>query len=199
MKKQLVFHFEVTMNTEVNKALEVIEQGGVILYPTDTVWGLGCDATNEAAVQKIFTIKERAESKSLVMLLPDVKSVFNFVADPYPDLMGLLNSFDRPTTVIYPQAIGIAANALPGDGSVAIRVTADPFCKTLLKRLKKPLISTSANISGDPAPKTFAEIDECIKSRVDYIVNHRQAEIESAVPSRIIKIEDDGRVTVIRE
>lgn len=199
MKKQLVFHFEFTMNTEVNKALAIIEQGGIILYPTDTVWGLGCDATNEAAVQKIFAIKERAESKSLVMLLPDVKSVFNFVADPYPDLMGLLNSFDRPTTVIYPQAIGIAANALPADGSVAIRVTADPFCKTLLKRLKKPLISTSANISGDPAPKTFAEIDERIKSRVDYIVNHRQEEAETAMPSRIIKIEDNGDISIIRD
>lgn len=199
MKKQLVFHFEFKMNTEVNKALEIIEQGGVILYPTDTVWGLGCDATNETAVQKIFAIKERAESKSLVMLLPDVKSVFNFVADPYPDLIGLLNSFDRPTTVIYPQAIGIAANALPVDGSVAIRVTADPFCKTLLKRLRKPLISTSANISGEPAPGTFAEIDERIKSRVDYIVNHRQEETETAMPSRIIKIEDSGTITVIRE
>lgn len=187
------------MNTEVNKALEIIEQGGVILYPTDTVWGIGCDATNEAAVQRVFAIKERAESKSLVMLLPDVKSVFNFVADPYPDLMGLLASFDRPTTVIYPQAIGIAANALPEDSSVAIRVTADPFCKTLLKRLKKPLISTSANISGEPAPKTFSEIDVRIKSRVDYIVNHRQEETEAAAPSRIIKIEDDGSITIIRD
>lgn len=187
------------MNTEVNKALEIIEQGGVILYPTDTVWGIGCDATNEAAVQRVFAIKERAESKSLVMLLPDVKSVFNFVADPYPDLMGLLGSFDRPTTVIYPQAIGLAANALPEDSSVAIRVTADPFCKTLLKRLKKPLISTSANISGEPAPKTFAEIDTRIKSRVDYIVNHRRKETEGAAPSRIIKIEDDGSITVIRD
>jgi len=199
LQKQLVFHFEFKMNTEVNKALAIIEQGGIILYPTDTVWGLGCDATNEAAVQKIFAIKERAESKSLVMLLPDVKSVFNFVADPYPDLMGLLDSFDRPTTVIYPQAIGIAANALPTDGSVAIRVTADPFCKMLLKRLKKPLVSTSANISGMPAPQTFATIDERIKSRVDYIVDHRQEETEATAPSRIIKIGDDGSIKVIRE
>lgn len=186
------------MNTAVNKALAIIEQGGVILYPTDTVWGLGCDATNEAAVRKIFQIKQRSESKSLVILLPDVRSVFNYVADPYPDLMGLLRRFERPTTVIYPQAIGIAANALPEDGSVAIRVTSDPFCKTLLRRMKRPLISTSANISGAPTPKTFAQIDERIRSGVDHIVEHRQDETEEALPSSIIKIDDGGNVIIIR-
>ncbi len=186
------------MNEAINKALAIIEQGGVILYPTDTVWGLGCDATNEAAVQKIFDIKQRAESKSFVMLLPDVKSVFNFVANPHPDLMGLLQSFKKPTTVIYAQAVGIANNALPADGSVAIRVTTDPFCKTLLKRFKKPLISTSANISGAPAPQTFQEIDERIKSQVDYIVEHRQEELEPGTPSTIVKIDDEGKIIIIR-
>lgn len=187
------------LNDEVNKALEVIEAGGVILYPTDTVWGLGCDATNEAAVKRVFEIKERAESKSLVMLLPDVKSVFNFVADPYPDLMGLLQSFDRPTTVIYPQAIGIASNALPADGSVAIRVTSEPFCKTLLKRMKKPLVSTSANISGETTAATFKEIAAAIKQRVDYIVDYRRDDDTQVKPSTIIKIDEDGQVSVIRE
>jgi L-threonylcarbamoyladenylate synthase len=186
------------LNEEVNKALAIVAAGGVILYPTDTVWGLGCDAANEAAVKRIFEIKERAESKSLVMLLPDVKSVFNFVADPYPDLMGLLQSFDSPTTVIYPQAIGIASNALPADGSVAIRITSEPFCKTLLKRLKKPLVSTSANISGSPAPGNFSEITREVKSRVDYIVNYRQDELIHAQPSKIVKIAEDGSLLVIR-
>lgn len=191
--------YHLCMNAEVNKALAVLEAGGTILYPTDTVWGLGCDATNEAAVQKLFDIKERPAEKSFVILLPDVKSVLAYVANPVPDLMGLLKSFERPTTVVYPQAVGIAAAALPADGSAAIRVTADPFCKMLLKRFKKPIIATSANISGAPTPRFFAEVSDEIKQRVDYIVQHRQDDREMNAPSRIVKIHEDGSMTVIRD
>ncbi len=188
-----------SLNIEVNRALEVIQNGGVILYPTDTVWGLGCDASNEEAVSKIFKIKERIESKSLVMLLPDIKSVFKYVAHPYPDLEGLLGSFDRPTTVIYQQALGIASNALPEDESVAIRIVKEPFCKMLLRRMNAPLISTSANISGQPTPKTFREIDAEVKARVDYIVGYRQDDLGIASPSRIIKLDEQGNIIIIRE
>lgn len=186
------------MNTAVNQAIEVLSSGGLILYPTDTVWGIGCDATNEAAVQKVFALKQRDDSKSLIILLPDVKSVFNYVASPLPDLMGLLGSFDRPTTVIYPQAVGLAANAIHSDGTVAIRVTADPFCKTLLKRYKKPLVSTSANISGMPTAQFFKDIDPRIVNGVDYVVPLRQDEMEIHAPSRIIKLAEDGAIEVIR-
>lgn len=187
-----------SLNTEVNKALAVLERGGCILYPTDTVWGLGCDATNEEAVRKIFKIKEREESKSLVILLPDVPSIFNYVADPYPNLKNLLQHFDRPTTVIYQQAKGIASNALPAEKSVAIRVVNEPFCKLLLERMNKPLISTSANISGQVAPRIFTEIEPIIKNRVDYIVQYRQDDHKIARPSRIIKLDELGNIIILR-
>ncbi|RQO32664.1 threonylcarbamoyl-AMP synthase [Taibaiella sp. KBW10] len=186
------------MNAVVNRAIEVLSAGGLILYPTDTVWGIGCDATNEAAVQKIFALKQRADSKSLIILLPDVKSVFNYVANPLPDLVGLLNTFDRPTTVIYPQAVGLAGNAIHSDGTVAIRVTADAFCKTLLKRYKKPIVSTSANVSGKPTPQVFTDIEEHIKKGVDYIAEYRQEETTIHAPSRIIRWLEDGSIVVIR-
>ncbi|WP_222164762.1 L-threonylcarbamoyladenylate synthase [Edaphocola aurantiacus] len=187
------------MNADVNRAIEVLSAGGLILYPTDTVWGIGCDATNDEAVKKVFALKQRDDRKSLIILLPDAKSVFNYVANPIPDLLGLLESFDRPTTVIYPQAIGLAEHAVHADGTVAIRVTNDPFCKTLLKRYKKPIVSTSANISGMPTAPLFTDIDVRIKEGVDYVVTHRQDDTAIQPPSRIVKWEEDGSITIIRD
>ena len=183
---------------EVNKALKVLELGGLILYPTDTVWGIGCDATNTAAVKKVYDLKQRADSKSLIVLLPDAKSVFQYVADPFPDLIGLLKQFKRPTTVVYPQAIGLPENLVNEDGSIAIRVVNDPFCKALLKRLKRPLVSTSANISGSPTATHFAAIDARIKKGVDYVVDWRREETDTVPPSSIVRMHKNGELELIR-
>jgi L-threonylcarbamoyladenylate synthase len=187
------------MNTEVNKALQIIEDGGIILYPTDTIWGIGCDATNAAAIKKIYDLKQRDDSKSLIILLAEAKDIFQYVANPHPDIIHIIKEFDRPTTVIYEQAIGLPDNLVSKDGSIAIRITKDPFCKSLIKRLRKPLISTSANISGMLSPQTFDQIDDAIKNGVDYIVDHRKEEQNVVPPSRILKIFSDGSINVIRE
>lgn len=186
------------MFKEINKVIDILENGGVILYPTDTIWGLGCDATNAAAVAKIYQIKQRAVNKSMIVLLPDAKSVLQYVANPHPDIINILRSFNKPTTVIYQNGLGFADNVPAKDGSIGIRVTQDPFCKTLLKRFKKPIVSTSANISGLESPGTFHEISDEVKALADYIVQHRQGESEAHQASDIISIQADGSITKIR-
>lgn len=187
------------MYTEINKALAVLEEGGIILYPTDTIWGLGCDATNGVAIRKIYAAKERDDAKSLIILLAEAKDIFRYVANPHPDIVSMVQAFDRPTTVIYEQAIGLPDNLVNQDGSIAIRVTKDPFCKSLIKRMKKPLVSTSANISGAASPQSFADIDPLLKSRVDYTIDYRREERNIVPPSRILRIMSDGSITVIRD
>jgi L-threonylcarbamoyladenylate synthase len=186
------------MNTEINKALEVLNAGGLLLYPTDTIWGIGCDATNGAAIKRIYALKQRDDAKSLIVLLAEAKDIFKYVANPHPDIVGVISAFDRPTTVIYEQAIGLPDNLVNQDGSIAIRVTKDPFCKSLIKRLKKPLVSTSANISGEPSPASFAGIAQEIKDGVDYIADYRRDEETAVAPSRILRIQADGSIIVIR-
>lgn len=186
------------MNKEINKALEVLNAGGLLLYPTDTIWGIGCDATNAAAIKRIYALKQRDDAKSLIILLAEAKDIFKYVANPHPDIVGMIGSFDRPTTVIYEQAIGLPDNLVNQDGSIAIRVTKDPFCKSLIKRLKQPLVSTSANISGQPSPACFAEIAPEIKDGVDYIADHRREEEKSVTASRILRIQADGNIEIIR-
>ena len=186
------------MNTEIKNTLAVVAAGGIILYPTDTIWGIGCDATDAAAIRRIYDLKQRDDSKSLIMLLAEAKDIFRYVANPQPDIVDMIMSFERPTTVIYDQAIGLPDNLVNADGSIAIRVTRDSFCKSLIKRLKKPLVSTSANISGQPSPQAFGEIDPAIINGVDYVVDHRREEKEAIPPSRIIRMHADGSVTVIR-
>jgi L-threonylcarbamoyladenylate synthase len=187
------------MNTEINKTLEIVDHGGIILYPTDTIWGIGCDATNAAAIKKIYALKQRDDSKSMIILLAEAKDIFQYVANPHPDIVHIIHGFERPTTVIYEQAIGLPDNLVSADGSVAIRVTKDPFCKSLIKRMRKPLISTSANISGKPSPQAFGQIDKAIINGVDYVVDHRRTEEGSVPPSRILKILTDGSIQVIRD
>lgn len=186
------------MNTDINKALEVVRNGGVILYPTDTVWGLGCDATQPEAVKKIYEIKKRGDKKSLIILLPEAKDIFTYTAGPPPDIVDMLNRMERPTTVIYPQAVNLPDELIAEDGSIAIRVIREPFCKSLLKRLRRPLVSTSANISGFPTPQRFKDIDPLIRNQADYIVHYRQDEETPALPSQIIRILADGSMEVIR-
>lgn len=183
---------------EIKNCVTVLAQGGVILYPTDTVWGMGCDATNEAAIDKIFALKNRPKEKSLIVLLADARDILHYVATPPPDIISIAEDFTSPTTVIYQQAIGFAENAIHADGSIAIRVTKDPFCMALIKRFRKPLVSTSANWSGQPTPAIFKEINPALIASVDYTVQYRQEETEPKQSSRLIKIADDGGITVLR-
>jgi L-threonylcarbamoyladenylate synthase len=182
---------------DIEKCLEVLQAGGVILYPTDTVWGLGCDATNAASVEKIFTIKQRPEAKSLIVLLADERDVLQYVAAPDLSVFDYLDTVTKPTTVIYDGIIGLAENLLAADGSAGIRIVKEPFCKHLIKRFRKPLVSTSANISGEVTPVNFASIPESIRASVDYIVQYRQEDNEPATPSAVIKW-NGGDVVVIR-
>lgn len=184
--------------TDIQNCVQALQNRGIILYPTDTVWGLGCDATNEAAVNKIFAAKQRAESKSLIVLVADEQDILQYVSAPDLALFDYLQEQQQPTTVIYGGVIGLADNVLAADGSAGIRIANDPFCKALIKRLGNPIVSTSANISGEPAPRFFSEISEAVKNKVEYIVQHRQDDETPAMPSRIIKWEN-GEVVVVRE
>lgn len=188
------------MQEEINKACAIMQAGGIILYPTDTIWGIGCDALNAAAIQKIYELKQRPDSKSLIILLADPKDIFSFVAAPPPDIVGILDLYsDRPTTVIYDQAVGLPDNLVnKEDGSIAIRITKDPFCKRIIKKTGHPLVSTSANISNSPSAKSYAAIQAEIKLGVDYIVDYRREDTSEQPPSRIIKINQDGSIKVIR-
>lgn len=186
------------MEQDIKNALNIMNSGGTILYPTDTVWGIGCDALNEAAVDKVFAVKQRPREKSMIVLLADARDILQYVAAPPPDIIDMVESFEKPTTVIYEGAIGLADNVINEDGSVAIRVTTDPFCKALIKRLQKPIVSTSANISGAPTPATFSQVSEAIKTGVDYIVQHRRDDETIKPPSRLVKMDDEGHMTVLR-
>lgn len=191
----------MTMDFEndITSSLHVLQAGGLILYPTDTVWGIGCDATDRVAVRKVFALKQREEGRSLVILLAGVKDLLKYVAHPHPGMEEMISGFDRPTTVIYEGALGLAPEVVHEDGSVAIRIIQEPFCRHLIKRLRKPLVSTSANISGQPAPALFGDIDPAIRNGVDYAVQYRQNDTTVHPPSRIVKIDRSGALQVLRE
>ena len=184
--------------TDIEHCLEVLKTNGTILYPTDTIWGIGCDATNAIAVEKIIELKQRPVQKSFVVLIADEREILKYVASPDLAVFDYLDKIQKPTTVIYEHALGLAENVLAEDGSVAIRICRDEFCKHLIKRFRKPIVSTSANISGMPAPASFNDVDEAIISSVDCVVQYRQDEELKAVPSSIIKWEN-GNVIIIRE
>ncbi len=183
---------------DIEQCLAVLKNGGLILYPTDTIWGIGCDATNPAAVEKVFALKKRPDEKAMIVLVADERDVLQYVASPDLSLFDYLQQQPKPTTVIYNGAIGLADNLIAKDGSVAIRICNETFCKHLIKRFRKPIVSTSANISGQPSAKLFAEITEEIKNGVDYIVKYRQEDETIAEPSSLIKWEN-GKVDVIRK
>lgn len=183
---------------DIKVATDVLKLGGVILYPTDTIWGIGCDASNELAVEKVFSIKKRDTQKSLVLLVTDVRQLMQYIASPPPDLETLLSHFTEPTTVIYEHAVNLPSSVLAEDGSVAIRITTDPFCRSLIKRLRKPIVSTSANLSGDASPIHFGLINNVIRKSVDYVVQWRQHDISTQQPSSILKLNKDASFTKIR-
>jgi len=187
------------MNEDIKKALEVLKNGGIILYPTDTIWGIGCDATNEIAVQKIYNIKKREDSKSMLVLMENPALLERYV-DEVPEIAwDLVEVSSTPLTVIYPNAKNLAKNLIAEDGTIGIRFTKEAFTTQLLQRLRRPLVSTSANLSGEKSPAFFDEISEEIKDQVDYIVEYRQNDISPAQPSSIIKLGVGGRIDIIRK
>ena len=188
----------INFSADISNCITVLQNGGIILYPTDTIWGIGCDASNEEAVAKIFALKKRAEEKSMIILLADERDIIHYITQPELAVIDYLQTVTKPTTVIYEWAIGLAENLVNADGSIAIRITHDPFCKHLIKRFKKPIVSTSANVSGFPSPANFFAISAEIKNGVDYIVQHRQDDMSTAAPSAIIKWNKDATMTVIR-
>jgi L-threonylcarbamoyladenylate synthase len=183
---------------DIEHCLVTLQAGGLILYPTDTIWGIGCDATNPAAVKKIYTLKQRAETKSLIVLMADQRDILKYTSQPDLRIFDWLATVHKPTTVIYEGAIGLAPNCINADGTIAIRLVADPFCRHLIKRFRKPIVSTSANISGDAAPAFFRDIDHRIVAGVDYTAQHRRDDETPRHPSAIIKWSQDGPPTVIR-
>ena len=180
------------MQKEITKALNVLKNGGVILYPTDTIWGIGCDATNSDAVSKIFKTKKRADSKALISLVANKKQLRNITRN-IPDL----DITSSPTTIIYPSSVGLSKKLLADNGSAAIRIVQDDFCQQLIKKFGKAIVSTSANISGSAHPKQFSEISDEIKRNVDYIVNLRHNELMTT-PSTILMINKNRNNTKIR-
>ena len=183
---------------DIEHSLKVLRSGGIILYPTDTIWGIGCDATNKDAVEKVYLLKKRPDNKSLIILLADERDLLSYVSAPDMGIFVYLNTVQKPTTVIYDGAIGLADNVINENGSIGIRIVKDPFCKHLIKRLGKPLVSTSANIAGKPAPQVFKEIDALILHGVDYCVKYRQDDLSPHHPSSVVRWNKNGTVTVIR-
>lgn len=187
------------MNEEIKKAAQVMYEGGVILYPTDTIWGIGCDATNEEAVKRVYEIKKRADNKAMIVLLDNAVKLDFYVRDVPEVAWDLIELSEKPLTIIYDNARNVASNLIAQDGSLAIRITREKFSGELCKRFRKALVSTSANISGGKSPRNFSEISEEIKKQVDYIVEYRQYETSNPKPSSIIKLSASGVVKIIRE
>lgn len=187
------------MTEDIKKACQVMSKGGIILYPTDTIWGIGCDATNAEAVRRVYEIKQRSDSKAMLVLVDSPVKVDFYVQD-VPDIAwDLIELADKPLTIIYSGARNLAPNLLAEDGSVGIRVTNEEFSKRLCRQFRKAIVSTSANISGQPSPACFSEISEEIKSMVDYVVGYRQDEAGQPKPSSIIKLDKGGVIKIIRK
>ncbi|HEV7779719.1 MAG TPA: L-threonylcarbamoyladenylate synthase [Chitinophagaceae bacterium] len=189
----------VDFEKDIEQCLTVLKNGGLILYPTDTVWGIGCDATNEAAVEKIYQLKKRPGEKAMIVLVADERDVLQYVAAPDLQVFDYLAKTEKPTTVIYNGAIGLADNLIAPDGSIAIRICKDEFCRHLLKRFRKPVVSTSANISGEPVAPVFSMITDEIRNGVDHIVQYRQNDTRIAGASAVIKWSNEGEVIIIRK
>ncbi len=183
---------------DIDKALEVLKKGGVILYPTDTIWGLGCDATNPEAVDKIYKIKRRSNSKSMLILLDSPEKLTDYVYVPSM-AWELIRVSNHPLTIIYPEAKNLAPNLIAEDGTVGIRIVRDDFCRDLIRAFGKPIVSTSANISGQPAPANFSEVSDEIKNSVDYIVRWRQRDNRRFRPSSVVKLEKNNEIVIIRK
>jgi L-threonylcarbamoyladenylate synthase len=188
-----------SFSDDLSKATEVLRSGGVILYPTDTIWGIGCDATNPVAVKRVYEIKQRDDVKSMLILMENPNLLNSYVSEVPEIAWDLIEVSDKPITIIYPGAKNLAANLIAPDGSIGIRLTDEPFTQQLIQRFRKPIVSTSANISGQKSPQNFHEISEEIKRAVDYIVQYRQNDLTKASPSSIIKLGKRGEIEIIRK
>lgn len=184
--------------TDIERCLTTLQTGGLILYPTDTIWGIGCDATRPQAVKKIFGLKQREETKGLIVLMADERDLLKYTSRPDPRIFDFLHTVKKPTTIIYEDPIGLADNLAAPDNTIGIRVIDESFCKHLIKRFRKPIVSTSANISGRPAPACFAEIEDELRLKVDYVVKYRQTDNSPAQPSAVVKWNKDGTFAVLR-
>lgn len=183
---------------EIDEAVEILRQGGIILYPTDTVWGLGCDATNSEAVEKIYALKKRSDSKSLITLVSDADMIGKYVKVIPEIAVNLIEVNDKPMTIIYPGAMGLAGNVIAEDGSVGIRIPQHDFCKQLIRRFRKPIVSTSANISGESAPSFYEDIPIEIIEAADWVADPVLQEGSTGEPSQIIKVGLSGEIQIIR-
>ncbi len=187
------------MIEDIKAALDVLQKGGVILYPTDTIWGIGCDACNEEAVKKVYAIKNRIDSKSMLVLMENAALIERYVTE-IPDVAyDLIELTDKPLTIIFDGARSLAKNLVAEDGSIGIRITTEKFSSELIRRFKRPIVSTSANISGKASPSCFGEIEPEIIDAVDYVVKYRQDDLQKSAPSGIIKLGRSGEVKIIRE
>lgn len=187
----------ISFEKDIEQCLQVLKTGGLILYPTDTIWGIGCDATNPEAVEKIYKLKKRPDEKAMIVLVAGERDVLTYVAAPDSRVFDYLEKIKKPTTVVYEGAMGLAENLVGKDGSIAMRICQDEFCRHLIKRFRKPIVSTSANISGEPVAKNFNAIAVEIKNGVDHIVGYRQDDENIAEPSSLIKW-NNGVVEVLR-
>jgi L-threonylcarbamoyladenylate synthase len=186
------------LNNEVAAALKVVQQGGIILYPTDTIWGIGCDATNTEAVQKIYRLKQRDEAKSMIILLDNDNKLQSYISDVPELAYDLIEFAENPLTLVMPGAKNISPALIAADGSVGVRISDHPFCQQLIQRLRKPLVSTSANISGKPSPQYFSQVDQEIIDGVDYVVDIDQHSMEIKNPSTIMRLSPNGSFEFIR-
>lgn len=186
------------MREEHEAAIAVLKRGGLILYPTDTVWGIGCDATNPEAIDRVYRLKQRMEQKAFVCLVSDFRMLQQYVEEVPEVAYDILKYAAKPTTIVYDDPIRVAENVIAPDNTLAIRVCRNTFCNILLKKFKRPIVSTSANISGAAVPKKYSEIDPAIIAGVDYVVNIDRDK-KSLKPSAIIKLTNSGKVTVIRK
>ncbi|MBO5455562.1 MAG: threonylcarbamoyl-AMP synthase [Muribaculaceae bacterium] len=188
----------MTLQNDISKAVSVMKRGGVILYPTDTVWGIGCDATSSDAVRRVYEIKRRSDSKALISLVSDIDMLERFVGNVPLSVADFLEKSDRPTTVVYPSCRLLAPELLADDGSAGIRVTSEIYSRGLCQELGVPVVSTSANISGEPAPALFSEISDEIISAVDYVADFRRDDSTVSAPSRVVKLNSDGSFIILR-
>jgi len=187
------------LKDEVAKALKVLQEGGIILYPTDTIWGIGCDASNTEAVKKIYALKQRDEAKSMIILLDVDNKLQSYVSDVPEIAYDLIEYAEHPLTLVMPGAKNISPALIAEDGSVGVRVTSHEFCKQLIQRLRKPLVYTSANISGQPSPKNFGQVSVEIIDGVDYVVDLEQHDMSEKRPSTIMRLQPDGRFEFLRK
>lgn len=190
---------QLDFNNDIREAVKVLKKGGIILYPTDTIWGIGCDPGNEEAIRRIYELKKREDSRSMLVLASDIAMVERYVTEVPEAAYQLLDVADSPLTIIYPGARFVHSSLLADDGSLGIRIPDNEFAQSLIIAFRKPIVSTSANISGEPSPANFAEISREIIRGVDYIVKYRQQDSRPAKSSSIIKLDNQGRITIIRK